>query len=144
MADPDDGGRGVLPDGGDAVLAPGGCPAGVRGRRPVVVAGGRRGVRRGHSDVDGGAADYPESAGGGKIGRMNARLRASGLGAAAVAAVAVTVLSAPAAAADECAPPGTQAVTQREVAAKVGSLPIGATAQVAVPAWVLQPAPERL
>jgi hypothetical protein len=74
---------------------------------------------------------------------VNARVRVSGLGGAALAAVAVTLLGAPAASAstDE---PNAPVVTERQVAAQVGSLPVGVTAQVAVPAWLLQPAPERL
>ena len=74
---------------------------------------------------------------------MNTRVRVSGLGGAALAAVAVTLLVAPAASAstDE---PGTPVVTERQVGAQVGSLPVGVTASFAVPAWLLQPAPERL
>jgi hypothetical protein len=74
---------------------------------------------------------------------VNARVRVSGLSGAALAALAVTLLGAPAASAstDE---PGTPVVTERQVGAQVGSLPVGVTAQVAVPAWLLQPAPERL
>jgi hypothetical protein len=69
------------------------------------------------------------------------RRRVSGLGGAALAAAAVTVLGAPAASAQE---PNSPGVAERQVGAEVGSLPVQVAASVAVPGWLLQPAPERL
>jgi hypothetical protein len=72
---------------------------------------------------------------------VNRRVRVSGLGGAALAAVAATVLGAPAASAQEPTSPG---VTERQVGAQIGSLPVQVGASVAVPGWLLPAAPENL
>lgn len=72
---------------------------------------------------------------------MNRRVRIAGLGGAALAAVAATVLGAPAASAHE---PNSPGAAERQVGAQVGSLPVQVGASIAVPGWLLFPAPENL